>query len=379
MYGTSDRFAAAIGNSQAEIAKVEVFRGPTTVAELKVRPGATMTIDSEDATRRSCDLEVIDESGALSADDARELLHPLTSTLQLYRGIRFPYADENGDVDEFVPSGMFRPISRIVKEVGGATVMQLACYDLSTKAQKRLTRPIAIRNNIAVELAVTKLVTAKVPDAQFNLHNTGFVTPALLITAGSNAWTEAVDLAETAGCELYVDRNGVFTMDPRPSQAAQSHVLHFREGVNATFWDVERSVTVDDLPNVVTVDGTHSALSTVVHGEAADLDPVSPTYRFGEYPETVHNEPSEKVTSNGQANAMAKALLIRKLAGAEEITFSAVPDPRLDVGDTIAISRERLGLFERRMLVTKIELPFGAEDEMTVTCRRSVITEDVAA
>jgi hypothetical protein len=46
------------------------------------------------------------------------------------------------------------------------------------------------------------------------------------------------------------------------------------------------------------------------------------------------------------------------------------------VGDTVSMTRARLGLFGEKMIVSEIRMPLVADDSMSVTARRSVYTGD---
>jgi len=351
------------------VTRVEVARGGEAPEQLDFISGS-LTIGAEESVRRSATIEVVDTEGLLGPVNPFDIASPLTAQLNISSGVR--YAD---GTEEVVPCGTVRVTGEDLDEAGGANVLRLACFDESVRAQGKLPRPLAIPNGTNVATAVTTLVADRVPTFHFRIMHTPHVTPALLIREESNAWTEAMELAETAGGELYVDRNNDCVMDPKPLQANDTYVWHFEEGENADFWAPKRRISSDLLPNVVVVVGTHSSLSAPVRGEAADTDPRSPTYRFGRYGEVVDFIRSEKVFSLEHATALAQARLARELGPSDEVTFSAIPNPALDIGDTIAVTRERLGLDHRRMLVTRMELPLTVEGEMTVTARRSVQTK----
>ena len=92
---------------------------------------------------------------------------------------------------------------------------------------------------------------------------------------------------------------------------------------------------------------------------------------------TVLEVESEKVTSNDQATAMARAILSRELGPQEQVQFRALINPGLEPPDVVSVTRERLGLEDRRMIVTRIEMPptFEENATMLVTARRSILTD----
>jgi hypothetical protein len=126
---------------------------------------------------------------------------------------------------------------------------------------------------------------------------------------------------------------------------------------------------------VVTVIGTNSAAPNV-RGSAWDANPSSPTYRGGPYGTRTKVVRSENAITNTQAQAMANAYLIQLLGPQDTLSFTAVPNAALDVGDTVMMTRARMGVSGAAYVIAGIDLPLTADTGMTIRCQRSVLTDD---
>jgi hypothetical protein len=250
----------------------------------------------------------------------------------------------------------------------------MSLMDSASDCQNALHHPVAIEHNTPINMAIPKLLSPKHPTLQYEFGEVAFSTPALVVPEEGDAWAAAQKLAESAGMKLYINRLDVCTMRPIVTSADRIPSWHFIEGENSDFMQPVRKVQKP--PNVVRVVGTNSSAGSGIFGEAADIDPKSPTYRYGLYGERVRTVKSERVTSSEQATAMAKGVLARMLGSTEEVSISAIPNPALDVGDTVWITRERLGLVEKPMIVVDIRMPLIPGQDMSVTLRRSVLTDE---
>lgn len=376
MQDVSDKFRRAVKHSHTAVSKIEVQRtGDPEGVIIPVR-GGTFIAGSDDSIRRSISgLEAVDDDGALTPTGPLDLLDPFTTVIIGYRGIDF----KDGSAPEYVQQGVYQLGTLDVSEDEGAVILEGDCYDSSIRAQRPLTNPFAIPNGTAVEQAIASLIVKSIPWASFALAHTNLTTPPLLIRDGESPWDQALKLAEEGGgYSLGTNHLGSFELAPAVTMIAPTHVWHFEEGKNADFWNARRRVSSDMFPNHIVVLGTNSNTSGI-RGEAWDADIRSPTYRYGPYGDVPFYVRSERIASSVQAQRAAQGILFKKLGPSEECTFSAVPNPALELGDTVMVTRERMGLFGRRMIVTKIELPAQSDAEMTVTCKRSVMTEDQLA
>lgn len=371
MYAATAAFYREITGPHTAITRVDATQGDDTL-HLDVVGGQGITLDYDAPTRRGLDVTVTHEEH--DAADLEDLLDEFITVLTPYRGVR--YSD---GTEELIPCGVFFPEKiRLTEDNAGGVTLNTSAFDASTRCQGPLDRPFHIDAGGRPDEVVPQLLGRKMADLQYRLAATPWSLPTLDLRGQVNPWSKASELYETMGYDLAIDRDGICVSDQRTVSVLEDPTWEFVEGINATFAPgSERSVGAEDFPNVVIVKGTNAAAGRTVRGEAADEDPSSRTYRYGRTGERVLEVESEKVTTDEQANAMARLILARELGPQEELTFKALVNPGLDVADVVSITRERLGLLERRMIVTRIQMPLTVEGDgtMQITARRSVLTD----
>lgn len=328
-----------------------------------------VTQSYDDASRWSLDVELLIPD-SFSVDGMRTFLNTRSTVLRPGRGILFP--DGTSEYIDF--ANFYIANVKVAEATNGAPVMQVEAYDRSIRAQGNLGRAVSIPLGTSPSVAVPQIIGLKVPGATYALAATPFQTPVLLLTPDMDGWGEATRLMTSVGQNLYVDRTDRFVSGVRALGPSTDYVWHFNENSYPDFWGILRSDTNDLHPNVIRVVGTNPAFPGVV-GEASDLNPLSQTYRYSDYGEQVATFQSEQVTTEAQANAMAQYLLSKLLGPQDEIEFEAIPNPALDVGDTVWVTRASMGLSATPLLVVKIEMPMQVDDAMHVTCRRSLFSE----
>lgn len=370
MYPVSARFLAAPKSSHVAIVRADVYHAQQFVRSLDVI-GDDVSADETATIRRVATLTFSDPDDDLVPTTARrvnEVLDPYRAEIKVSRGFRYTDGTE-----ELAPLGWFRMRNlRITEHADGGVALSTDGFDRSLVCQDRLPTAWPIPAGAAVEQEIARLLVGVFPGMTFALIDSGHVTPSLLLPEGANPWTEASKLAESIGARLSMNRDNVCVLQPETTTAANDYLWSFTEGVDADFWQPDRTVTVDDVANYVVVVGTNSQGATV-RGVAYDDDPESPTWVQGPFGQRVHTEQSERVVSSQQATDMAKAVLVKRLIASEDVTFEATVNPALDEGDTVAVTRARLGLHERRMIVKSIRWPLVPGEPMRVTARRSVL------
>lgn len=370
MFQVSDRFKAKLNETHEVVCRLEISHGHES--EFVDIIGGSVIQDADAPTRRAmgCDL-VFDDSE--SYDDIYALLEPSTATLRPWRGIRF-----EDDTEELVPLGVFfqdKPVE-IVTQNGGGRVWRLSAYDASGLCQRPLSRPFSIPAGTTLNDMVAQLLLTRVPTMTFRLAESEFTAPSLLLLPGDDVWEKATDLMFAAGWELGMSRDGVCESVHRPIAPVANAVWSYVEGPGCQFNNPTRAKGAPTAPNVVRVIGQHSSTAGVA-GEAADMDPASDTYRYGKGGERVMTITSTKITSDNQATQMAGVTLAQELGKEDEVTLAVIPNPALDLFDTIAVTKLGFGLDAKRMLLNRSECPLttgtsGTANSMSVTLRRGV-------
>jgi hypothetical protein len=369
MITVSNRFKKAMRDSHQAVMFAEVIREDQDPVRLSVL-GGEVTLTQSDNVNHSAQLEVIDSDGLFTFNDMQQLLSPFTSRIRICRGVQ--YSDGTQEVPGLC---VVYPTSMKESEKDGAVTFDITAYDAAVKCQGSMTRPLSLPSGMNVNDAAIKLLTRVFPSMRFELEHTDWTTPAQIIREDSNPWDEAAQLLAMSGMRLYVDREGICRSTSTVRLPSVDIAWEFIEGENAEFWDPTSSFDVDQFPNVVVVVGTHSA-HPEVRAEAADMDPKSPTYRYGNYGEQVKTVRSTHVADIVQAQQAATGILTRLLSPSDETTFSFVPNPILDPADTVVVQRERMGMHRRKLLLDTIKIPLTAGEEATATARRSVAVSD---
>jgi len=368
MYAVSAAWANAVKHSHTALARIDVARG-SSVTSFKVERGSVVQ-DYDDPTRWGLDVEVVDEEKR-SFDAMHDLVNPFRARLTPYSGIRYPDGSE-----EWVPCGqLFVQDLDIVETDEGAVRWRVNTFDASSRLKSKMPVPYVVAGDLDPTSVVVPLLQPRFPALTIVPTATRYRTAPMIIREGSSPWEEARSLVASTGLELSVNRLGLGTMERRTVDASHAApVWTFDEPDRPDFAAPERRQTLDDRPNVVIVTGTHPS-APGVYGIAYDNDPGSPTYRYGgDYGEVTYQEDSEQVFSNAQADEVAAGILARKLGPQDQVTFQAIRNPALDVGDVVVVNRARVGLVNARLIVSHVECPMHVDDWMTVTCRRSVVS-----
>ncbi|HEX9993196.1 MAG TPA: hypothetical protein VGB14_09745 [Acidimicrobiales bacterium] len=336
----------------------EIVENGEVVASLPVdtNAGGDVDIDLEGAIRRDVSsVVVVDHDGAL-----RARLTPWGTEVRLRRG--FVYKD---GTREDCPMGLFR----VTSSTPGYGYVGIDGSDRAHLAQAPSGAPLAVPGGLTIDEACRRLVAARVPFAPFNGVQSEWLTPPLYLEYGADFWDQAQQLAASGGYDLAFDATGAAVL--RPATVYLDRVLRYAEDENATAFEVARALSSDRVPNGIIVQGENSHSDSPVLGQAWDMDPTSPTYRYGPYGEVAEVVRGEKVLTNLQAEASARGILALRLGRAEQVSFDAVPNPAHDVGDVIEVVRPRLGL-AGLYVIDSLSVPFQLGGAMKVTARRYI-------
>lgn len=197
-------------------------------------------------------------------------------------------------------------------------------------------------------------------------------TPAGL-TYDESRLAAVVKLADALGAQLYTDRNG--TAQLRSTAWATEPVWTFDGtaaggGLESLAWKDTR----DGVYNAVVARGESTGDNAPpVQAVAYDVTPASPTRWGGPFGRVPYFYSSPLITTKAQAEAAAKTRLDNLLRGRERtVTFSALPLPFLEVGDTVAVTTPRVHL---RGVLVGMEIPLAPEKaSYTVRAAESGIT-----
>lgn len=363
MKAVSDEFRVAVGESHTRVSRLVILRGGSAEAGVVYPSSGSVTADLDASPARQLDAVVPNPDGVLTPTGTGSLLAPWSAWCRAESGVRFA----DGSV-EWVPVGVFR-LGRPEESRRDGTV-RLEGADAIAVLQRPTTAPWVIAGGTDTSEAIARLLSDRVPALQFALPVSGVgSTPPLVLPIGSDPWEQAQRLAAAVGYSLTVNAAGTVVMLPGVADPLAAVALTLGDG---DAWDggtVVLDVEGEEVANVVTVIGTHSS-SGEVSASAADDDPTSPTFVGGDFGRRTRTVTSSMVSTVGQAQALANRILADSLAATETVDWSMVPNPALDVGDTVVLVRSGSGLdASKRWLVTRIELPLVA-GVMSVSARR---------
>lgn len=278
----SSTIRRAAAHSHEVFCRVLLTADKVPVTEIgNVMPGGTVTLDVTADQMRSCSFQI--------ADDSRQpvpswlgRMKPGHAEVKVQRGL---YA---GGSLQWFSLGVFG-----LEEVDGpqhsssapGPTYTITGYDRSAQVSaSTLTKNFKVASGKEAHEVVYELIRRQAPQiSRFNLKPTNIVPFAQTFQSGMDPWQAAVEIAQSAGCVLYFDANGVLTMREVPRGSSSRVCVHFDE---RDAWNMATEITpsVSTQPgyNGVQVTGTNSKgkpLSVVVW----DDNPASETYYKGPY------------------------------------------------------------------------------------------------
>lgn len=267
---------------------------------------------------------------------------------------------------ELVALGTFPIQSSFID--GVSLVTDVTCEDRSrlvSDARFEDDYQVAAGTNYAD--AIEALVAAGVDGLEYLFPSTTFTTPLLTFAAQSDRWEAAQGMARAIGMELFFDGLGRLTMRPTPT-FADNPVKVIREGEGGNLVAVGIELDRTEAYNRVIAFSSNAAVDPPVRGVATDSDPFSPTYYDGPFGQKPRFYSSPFIVTQEQADSAAAAILADELGVASGLSFSAVPDPRLECGDVVLFQRAVLEVDDAH-IVEKLTIGLGPESPMTGTTR----------
>lgn len=369
----TDRFWAALADHHDIHIRCEVITGPED-EPIDISPyfsGGTLTVAKTDIRR----------VGTISFDDQDDgiiqivpktpdsLLAPYGNELQLWYGI--PFAD---GTTESIPIGRFR----IIKPTAQWPKVTLELRDRAWNIQKSLLEDsYTIAKGTPVSDAIRALAQFVYPQVVMDIPEVSEVTPKMVIDAFEDPWAHLQDMAVSVGHELFFDIVGTMVMPSEQDLLDIDPVWTF-DGVtqpdasnNIALYDPEISWDTEDAVNAVVAVGESASNAKPVRGVAKDTDPNSPTRYGGKFGRHVMSVSSVTLTSDGQAQTLARTTLQRNMGLAEAITIPTLPIP-LEPGVPIRIRKDELGIDSTNQ-VDSYPFPLGPGTQSIQTRMRRVV------
>lgn len=355
-YRTS-RWDAAIqrSNQMTTVADI-LFDGDIFIEGLSVIGGSVVEDRSAAARGRLQSLQLA-EPALIPQGLTPSALSPYGYEVQVRRGIVYP----DGTV-ETMSLGVF-PIQQ--SSVDGITLATtITAIDRSQRVRDaKLDDDYTIAANTNIATAIHDLIDAQVSGLTYMFASTAFTSPQAVLPVLADPWDAAVKMAKAAGLELFFNGDGFLVLQPEPDVRTVTPVWTISDGTDGVMLNV--TVAQDRGPafNKVIASSQNSAAGAQYRGQATDDDPYSPTYYDGPFGKKPIAITSEFIGSNAQATAAATAKLSRNLGVARSLTMSTIPNPALEAGDAISVTRTAAGVNEVQLAdsITTDLSPSGAQ------------------
>jgi Domain of unknown function (DUF5047) len=360
MFASSDRFAASINSSHDVATRCDVLdkTGRIVIATLDVISGS-VSVDASRKTRRQCSIVLQDPKGELVPDELGDLLQPYSGYhFTLWRGISW-----RDGTEELFPLGTFAPYNPKIVDTGDNLEISVEGYDRSKLISRiRFTDPYTIPSGIKTTTAVKDLINSRQPGLRYNFAPSQATVPGTIlgVSADHDPWNDAVEIANADGMDLFFDARDVVVMRQIPDPDTQQIVKTFDDGLNSTVLSFRRE---NDASKMYT--------GVVVYSEGSEITaPIRvAVWRNDTNLRIPYFFPTGLITSIEQARQTGESLL-RRVGKAEfSAELSVVPDPRIEDGDVVRVTRE-LSKMDDPFVISSFNMPLDATSEMTITMER---------
>lgn len=355
----------------------ELIGGTHGTDQLVKITGGSVVIERNSISRRSLNMSLEGTLGDIISGRLRDYDSLDGMQIVVHMGLQTDFGQE------WHRAGLFFPDETIHSQTKQNYNIALKALDRSfviNNAERETVLTIP-RGTGAAE-AFMLFIRAHYPEAIFLIDNLEGTTPlAVSMNFSSNAdnWSEAQRLAQAFGCETFVDAYDRIVLrkvpDPRtaPVRAQYSDVdrTHY-PFVNDP---VVRTINMKEVYNGVIVRAEAPWLLFPIVGKVWDTNPASPTYYDPANPDASKLGPrplrigDSYVGSVAAAQAAAQSKFNEIVGMNEVISFSAMPDPRIEAGDVYMLDAQSVGLNDR-MVVDTAELSFDVRTPMNVKGRK---------
>lgn len=366
MYPTSGAFKSAIVADHTVISKAEVWSTERKLTDLDIDTGK-VTVTSSNTSRRTCEIHLSTgrDSNNLVPDTGFDFLAPFGNQLRLYRGVEFTDGSE-----EYVPLGVFVITDVKISDTNDGVSVTVSGEDKSLIVSRNKWTSTYQMVSGTLEASLLALLQNRYPDIETNFPTTNVTVNQVILGADSNVdpWKDSVRIAELVGYDLYFDVNGVCVMKQFPTLDASTVVATYEEGNGTTITSLDRTISTKETYNgvIYTVEG--STVSTPIRVEVWDEDTSSPTYRYGVFGSVPTFINTNLIGTSAEAIKAATLLLNNYIGAQEQITFSSVVDPSLDVNDVVYVHSNGAKV-DRTVIIDQLEIPLEVEGQLSVQTR----------
>lgn len=255
--------------------------------------------------------------------------------------------------------------------------IRLACFDrMQAIVEAEFTQPRVFAAGRTVESIFDELVGDVFPGAMITFDdNLGLSTLGRQLIAEKSRWGVLNELATALGKIMFWNRVGELRIETAPDESVIAWEVNARhDGVLA---GVARRVSRTPIKNGWVVTGEGGDTLSPVRGTAVDADPNSPTYWFGANNQgTVFGQKPRRysspfITLESQAVNAAREGLRRTLGAPFSLSYTAIPNPKLEPFQTTAVTQQDWNRDVHVALALRIPLTSGPP--MRVNTRDQVV------
>lgn len=337
----TEKFLEALHKSHEVYSYVELHSPDGEIVSLPVISG-DVKVDRTAAVRRSITIDCVDPEGTLVPDGVNSILTPYGAELHPFRGIRHPDEDE----PEVYPLGIFRVSKVSVKDTsGGSPTIQVEGFDYSrTISRDRFVEVYTVAAGTNLVDAIKEIVERTFSELEYDAITTSITTTSpKVFDAGDDPWEACTALAQSMGCDLFFDAEGVLNITPPVDiDSLPEPDFSYVEGEGNTLMDLSRVYSDEPGHNGVIVVGESIGDELPpARGEAWDEEPTSVTYRFGPYGEVPMFVTDTNVKTDEDAEIAAEAILSNQLGFSSQLDVEAAVNPVYEAGQVAQVVRAR--------------------------------------
>ena len=366
MYPTTTKFKAAISLNHKVVVYAEVWNSERKLIDLNIDTGK-VSVTANNNIRRTCEIHLTTDRTTTNLVPATgfDSLAPFGNQLKLFRGIEY-----DDGTTESIPLGVFVMTEVKVTDRNEGVDMVIRGEDKSIIVSRNKWTSAYQMTNGTLEASLTALLQNRYPDIKIDFPITNVTVNQIVLGSDSSLdpWADAVNIAQLVGYDLFFDVKGVCTMKQFPSLDASSVVATYKEGSGTTVTQVDRNISTKETYNgvIYTVEG--SQVTTPIRVEIWDDNTASPTYRYGVFGSVPTFITTNLLNTSAEAIKAASLILNTVIGAQEQIDFSSVVDPSLDVNDVVYI--KSIGSkVDRTVIIDSLDIPLEYTGTLSVKTR----------
>lgn len=366
MYPTTTKFKAAILLNHKVVVYAEVWNSERKLIDLNIDTGK-VSVTANNNIRRTCEIHLTTDRTTTNLVPATgfDSLAPFGNQLKLFRGIQY-----DDGTTESIPLGVFVMTEVKVTDRNEGVDMVIRGEDKSIIVSRNKWTSAYQMINGTLETSLTALLQNRYPDIKLDFPITNVTVNQIVLGSDSSLdpWADAVNIAQLVGYDLFFDVKGVCTMKQFPSLDASSVVATYKEGSGTTVTQVDRNISTKETYNgvIYTIEG--SQVTTPIRVEIWDDNTASPTYRYGVFGSVPTFITTNLINTSADAIKAASLILNTVIGAQEQIDFSSVVDPSLDVNDVVYI--KSIGSkVDRTVIIDSLDIPLEYTGTLSVKTR----------